>query len=1128
MKKTRKILTLLLALASVVMLMTALSFSSSAADTKVEVESWSQLRDALMALNDYNPVEIKLTRDISREFDEPDDFNTGLFAVSGNKTLDLNGRTITAEITIGEDNPQYLGGNHFPYLFSFYNGNNSLTVKDTSAAGTGKVHYDASLVKAKNYITSPICDIFGVSYGNLTIDGGTYEVGHVRTDWTTAVYINGKLFTGNLRTQVYGTVFTVGKNADLTINGGKFIARGGQLISDLRYASSYRGNVFKKTSTINSYITINGGTFYGEGGCDIFDDGSMFLGIKINNGVFLTKGIDNVLFRYGGYDGGSLQKGDMHIMPEMLKPGIENKVIVNGGKNYMYASTASPQDFYNNREDTAVFTYYGFIRQTPEIPTDRVTSVIDSVPLGTSRVIAYEEKPLDLYYEVLGFDTMCSFVVRDSSNNIIATRGGTGLKEYNLASITAPGDYTITVTLDLIYDGSVVQKREHTFVVNIYKACTHTYTTISNTATCEAEGVKTERCTLCGDERTTTSDALGHLSLASDWSCDATHHWYYCRRCNEKLTIQAHSYISSTNRTCKYCRYNDNCVWQESAMDLEYDDEYHWWPCETHWDEDEDCPSNHQLAKERHTVMSIDEAGSLEHEPEIEYSCVNGYVCDGCGEYFGETGEHKWEQIPAKEGGIKIATCIASGYIKYRCYYNGKYDCKGNKITCSATKTVTIPALGHAYDYMNPDSNTATCTQDGVYTYTCTRARCSAVTTVISSALGHDLADWTVITPASCTTDGVSKATCSRTDCTYSATMPVSATGHSFGFPATTQPTCTEKGKNIATCTADGCNAVEETILDALGHDMIKVDVKAATLTDNGIVEHYDCSRCDLITSDAEGKDEITTVEFAKIATVKLSTAECTYNGKVRSPSVIIKDADGKALVKNVDYKVAVPAGRKLPGAYEYKVTFIGSYSGEKKLLFIINPETVNVKTIKASQSTSVIKLTWGGVEGATGYRVYQYSPSKGKFVPIVSLKGATTYRKTGLKAGTQYKFKIKAYTKLSDGTVLWAKASKEFLTATECKAPSITSVTSPSASKATVKWSDVSGETGYQLCYSTKKDSGYKQVDTYAANKISGSKTFSSSASGKTIYFKVRAYERVNGQVIIGQWSAVKSVKLK
>lgn len=1141
MSKTRKLLTFIFA---VICLITVAVFSTSAAEVeKIEVESWSQLRDALMNYNNYNPIEIKLTRDISREFDEPDDFDTGLFAVAGNKTLDLNGRTITAEVTIGEDNPQYLGGNHFPYLFSFYYDKSSLTIKDTSAAGTGKVHYDASLVAAKKYITSPICDIFNVnSRSSLTIDGGTYEVGHVRTDWTTAVYINGKLFTGNLRTQVYGTVFTVNKDAEVTINGGKFIARGGQLISDLRNASSYKGNVFKKKSTTNSYITINGGTFYGEGGCDIFDDGSMFLGIKINNGVFLTKGIDNVLFRYGGYDGGNLQKGDMHIMPEMLRPGIENKVIVNGGKNYMYASTAEPKDFYYNRQDTAIFTYYDFIRQTPEIPNDRVTSVLEDIPVGTNRVIAYEEKPLSNYYKALGFDTMCYFVVRDSADNIIAAKSGKGLKEYNLSNITTPGCYTITVTLDLTYDGTVVEKRTHTFVVDLYKPCTHTYTTISNTATCLNSGTKTERCTKCGDEKITNVDALDHLSLASDWTYNSTHHWYYCRRCYTPITIQAHSWISSTNKTCKYCSYNDNCEWG-NAMDTEYDENYHWWPCDTHAP-DEACPNNHQLERELHTILTIENAGSLEHAPEIEYSCVNGYVCDGCGEYFGETGEHKWVQIPIREGGIKLATCTASGYVKYKCEYDGKYDCKGNEITCSATKTVTIPAIGHSFDFDNPSSCTATCTEDGYYTYTCTGRACTATTTKYVSALNHLYDGWTVKTPATCVTDGVSEAACIRSGCTHKDIIPVSATGHNFSMPETVnEPTCIQNGKNVAVCANENCTAISEEKLEALGHDMKAVAAVSATCTNNGNVAHYDCSRCDYKSSDSAGKNVITDVSVkakghsfkttaitkATLAkngiinkkcsvcdttekttiyypkTITLAATNYIYDGKVKSPAVTVKDSSGKVLKKDTDYTVKYSSGRKAIGSYTVTVTFKGNYTGTKMLNFTISTKAPSKVT--ATQNTTQIKLSWPKVSGATGYRIFVKSGSSWK--TLVSSTTATSNTIKNLKAGTKYTFAVRPYAKVN-GTVIWSPYTE---CATSTKAVKPSKVTAKqTANTITLNWTKSAGATGYRIY--VKSGTNWKTIvnsTTALTYTIKGLK------AGAKYTYAVRPYVK-NGSTVV--WS--------
>ena len=322
--------------------------------------------------------------------------------------------------------------------------------------------------------------------------------------------------------------------------------------------------------------------------------------------------------------------------------------------------------------------------------------------------------------------------------------------------------------------------------------------------------------------------------------------------------------------------------------------------------------------------------------------------------------------------------------------------------------------------------------------------------------------------------------------------------------------------KAIITGLGEVEGSVEKSFNIVCSHKLESNIVKA-TLTKNGKTETK-CSKCEEIIS-----TEI--IYYPK--TVKLSSTSVTYNGKTRSPSVTVKDSKGNTLKKGADYEVKTPSVRKVPGVYEYKITFKGKYEGEKTLKFTILPKAPTVTDISATQSTSVIALKWAASAGATGYRVYQYSPSKGKYVQIASVK-TTSYKKTGLKAGTEYKFKIKPYTKLSDGTVLWSTARDAFATATECKAPSIKTVTSSSKAKATVKWSSIDGETGYQLYYSTKKTSGFKKVDSYSANKLTGSKTFSSSSSGKTIYFKVRAYKKVNGQTIYSEWSAVKSVKLK
>ena len=419
------------------------------------------------------------------------------------------------------------------------------------------------------------------------------------------------------------------------------------------------------------------------------------------------------------------------------------------------------------------------------------------------------------------------------------------------------------------------------------------------------------------------------------------------------------------------------------------------------------------------------------------------------------------------------------------------------KLTCSCgySYTTSISALGHNW-------RTRNC---GKY---CTR--CDEITSY--STTGHNYTPVDRKYPT-CEESGYFSYICIECGFEYEETPP--ARGHRYVYYAQVSANCSEEGWTIYYC-EDCDDRKVETIPKNNNHSYQNVTTKA-TLSSNGKIEKT-CTLCNKIAS--------TTVIYSP-KTIKLSTATCTYNGKERTPSVTVKDSNGNVLVNGTDYKASVPSGRKLPGTYKYTITFMGKYSGTKTLDFTILPKAPT--TISATQTTSTITLNWSESAGATGYRVYQYSPSQGKYVQVASVKGVTSYKKTtNFKAGTEYSFKVKPYTKLADGTVLWGVASEAFVTATKCNAPSITSVVSPSKSKATVKWSNVDGETGYQLYYATSINGTYKKINSYGADVLTGSKTFSASASGKTIYFKVRAYHKVNGQTIFGNWSAIKSVKLK
>ncbi len=313
-----------------------------------------------------------------------------------------------------------------------------------------------------------------------------------------------------------------------------------------------------------------------------------------------------------------------------------------------------------------------------------------------------------------------------------------------------------------------------------------------------------------------------------------------------------------------------------------------------------------------------------------------------------------------------------------------------------------------------------------------------------------------------------------------------------------------------ATCTkAKTCSVCKATSGKALGHTYKNVTTKA-TLTKNGKVVTK-CSVCGNVS-------KTTTVYYPK--TIKLSATEYTYNKKVKTPTVTVKDSKGNTLKKDTDYTVSYEKGRKVPGKYTVKITFKGKYDGVKRLYFTIKPRVTS--KITASQTTTTITLKWTAVTGADGYRVYKYNTKTKKYEKLKDVT-KNTLKISKLKAGTAYKYKVRAFTK-DDGTI-YGSYSDVFETATKCKTPSIKKLTTTKG-KASFTWSNVAGESGYQVYYSTKKDSGYKKVASYKTNVVKGSKK--KLKSGKKYYFKIRAYKKTASGTVYSAWSSVKSVKIK
>ena len=85
------------------------------------------------------------------------------------------------------------------------------------------------------------------------------------------------------------------------------------------------------------------------------------------------------------------------------------------------------------------------------------------------------------------------------------------------------------------------------------------------------------------------------------------------------------------------------------------------------------------------------------------------------------------------------------------------------------------------------------------------------------------------------------------------------------------------------------------------------------------------------------------------------------------------------------------------------------------------NIDNVNTTVIsdEATQSTNSVSISWSKVTGATAYKIYQYDYSKKQYYYVGKTKD-TKFTIKNLKAGTIYKFRVRAY-KNVDGTQYFA-----------------------------------------------------------------------------------------------------------
>ena len=394
------------------------------------------------------------------------------------------------------------------------------------------------------------------------------------------------------------------------------------------------------------------------------------------------------------------------------------------------------------------------------------------------------------------------------------------------------------------------------------------------------------------------------------------------------------------------------------------------------------------------------------------------YTCDGCDKWFADA-----------TGSVEITDKTSVEIAPLNHDWNAPaYTWNADNTVCTATRTCKRDA-GHketsTATVTSAQTKAPTCTAKGETTYTAafTEAWANTQTKTVDNiaALGHDWSTaltgdstghWHKCTRCDATTtkaahDYGSDNVCDT--CGYAKTVPHT---HNLTLVAAKAATCTEGGKE-AYYKCEGCGKFYEDVLGTkeitdlaswsniakIAHTT-KQTVTKATPTANGKIVNY-CSVC---------KKTLSTTVIPNASSIKLKATSLTYNGKARTPKVIVKDRTGKTLVKNTDYTVSYAKGRKYVGKYAVKITFKGKYSGTKTLYFTIKPKATSISSLKAGSKKFTVKWKKQATQ-TTGYQVQYSASSKFSKAKTVTVGKNTTVSKKISKLSGKKKYYVRVRT---------------------------------------------------------------------------------------------------------------------
>lgn len=165
-------------------------------------------------------------------------------------------------------------------------------------------------------------------------------------------------------------------------------------------------------------------------------------------------------------------------------------------------------------------------------------------------------------------------------------------------------------------------------------------------------------------------------------------------------------------------------------------------------------------------------------------------------------------------------------------------------------------------------------------------------------------------------------------------------------------------------------------------------------------------------------------------------------------------------------------------------------------------------------RSYASLSLSWTKVKGATGYDVYRATSSKGKYTKIKRTTGNSLIS-SSLKTNKAYYYKVRAYRSVGSKTTYgnysaYKRGVPIPATPTNVSAPQY------NALNIKITWNSCISISGYEVYRATSRSGTYsRRISTTSRSYLNSAIT-----TGKSYYYKVRAYKVIKGKRVYGSFS--------